>query len=46
MPNVNATVQSLSGKVITDPQSIKWINYAKLCVKPGIDYFKNKYPQI
>ena len=42
MPNVNATVQSLTGKPITDPQSIKWINYAKLCVKPGIDYFKKQ----
>ena len=42
MPNVNATVQSLTGKLITDPQSIKWINYAKLCVNPGIDYCKKQ----
>ena len=29
MSNVNTTVESLTDKPVTDPQSIKWINYAK-----------------
>jgi len=42
MPNVNATVQSITSKPLSDPQSVKWISYAKSCVKPGLDYFKRQ----
>jgi len=42
MPNVNAVVQSLTCKPLSDTQSVRWINYAKSCVTPGLDYFKRQ----
>jgi len=42
MPNVNATAQSITSKPLSDSQSVKWISYAKSCVKPGLDYFKRQ----
>ena len=42
MPNVNATVQSLTSKPLSDSQSVKWISYTKTCVKPGLEYFNRQ----
>ena len=42
MLNVIAIVQSLIGKPLSDPQSVRLINYAKSYVKPGLDYFKRQ----
>ena len=41
-PNVDAIIQSLTGKPLSDPVSQQYVVYAKACVQPGLDYFKHQ----
>jgi len=43
-PNVQAVVRSIA-KGKTDLQ-LKWMKYARLCIKPALDYYKNTCRQI
>ena len=42
MPNVNAMAQRLSSRPLSDQLCKQWVDYAKCCIQPGLDYFEKQ----
>lgn len=42
IPNVRAIAERLSAQSPSQPKHEQWVDYARNCVKPGLDYFKKQ----
>ena len=42
LPNVNAVASKLTAMAIETPQSQAWVNHAKQCTFPGLEYFNRQ----